>query len=205
MAPPTLTFTAQRLYDALEPLTFAEEENDYPLAHYCAALAKNLDEYADLSRDVGDVPGWGLLFDPDLTPEKFLQWLGQYVGVEVPENLSVPNQRSRIKRKRGFQRGSPTAIKEDVAEVLTGGKTVFLTERHGSAYRITVATRTSETPDAAVVQKAALAQKPAGIVMLFSLVPGGTYIDLRDTHSDYTDVRTQFATYTDARDNPQLT
>ncbi len=72
---------------------------------------------------------------------------------------------------------------------------LYLTERHGSAYRLTVATLESETPNPVAVAAAVKAQTPAGIVLTNAVVRGGTYQALRATHPDYADVRATFLSY----------
>lgn len=147
MAQPPLSTTAQRLYDAVAPMAYDDEANGWALALFCQAMALTLDEAADLSRDEDDgSPGYSGLFDADTIPAKLLPWLGQLIGVAVPTDQPEAVQRARIKSTDGFQRGTPGAIIGAAQAHLTGTQTVYLIERHGSAYRLTVSTLQSETP-----------------------------------------------------------
>jgi hypothetical protein len=49
---------------------------------------------------------------------------------------------------------------------------VFLTERDGSPYRVTVDVYAAQTPNPALAEAAARSQKPAGLVMTFNVLPG---------------------------------
>jgi hypothetical protein len=174
MAMPTLTHTGQRLYDALAPLAFADAEHDYPLAKFCGAVAAGLDEVADLWRDDDDgTPGLAKLFNPDTCPVEWLPWVGQFVGVQFPQNLSEDAARLRLKRLDGFKRGTPDAIINAAKQHLQGpdgtpeSATVTLNERDTSPYHFSLTIRDVETLDYDAVYNAVLEQKPAGL--LFSL------------------------------------
>jgi hypothetical protein len=206
MAAPTLTHSAQRLYDYLAPLAEEDERHGYALALYLSALARLVDEVADLSRDGEDGrPGWSDLFNPERIPARLLPWLAQFRGVQLPQGLAVEEQRQRIREADGFRRGSPAAMIAAAKRTLTGTQTVYLTERSGSAYALTVATLTSETPDPAATLAALREQKPAGIVLTHALITGGDYGTLLGTHADYAEVLTDFATYADVLANPAHT
>lgn len=205
MAAPTLSRTAQRLYDALAPLAADDARHGYALAHYCAALAKLFDQVADVSRDDEDTgaPGWTVIFDPDEAPVEWLPWMAQFIGVNLPDWLPEADKRARIKAADGFRRGTVGAMVAAARAFLTGTRTVFLFERHGgSAYRLAVSTLASETPDPARVEQALVEQKPAGIVLTHNVVTGGDFNALRDTHSDFADVAATFANFDAVRDNP---
>jgi hypothetical protein len=72
---------------------------------------------------------------------------------------------------------------------------------NNGAYGFTVLTYTSETPDAAVVLAALMEQKPAGLLMNYSTVPGANYLLIRTTYADYAAVKAAFATYSGLRNN----
>jgi hypothetical protein len=208
MAQPTLSHTGQRLYDALAPLATEDEAHGWPLAHYCNALARQLDQVADLSRDVGDAPGWAVLMDPDATPAEMLPWLAQLIGVTIPDGLTEAEARVRVKQTDGFRRGTPEALKGAARQYLIGPDgtpetaTVHLIERHGGRWKITVTTLADETPDAGRVLAACMEQKAAGLVLTHSVIPGGDWQTLRDTHPDWADVAATFTDYQAAREDP---
>lgn len=204
MSAPALSATGQRLYDELEPLARDSDAGlSYPLARFCDALALLLDEVADLSRDGDDeAPGWTSIFDPDGAPAAWLPWMAQLVGVQFSPSLPEADRRARIKATDGFKRGTPAALVAAAQATLTGTKKVYLTERHGSAYRLTVATLASETLDPSATLAALMEQKPAGLVLTHAVVTGGTYGDLASTHTDYADVKATFASFDEVRTNP---
>jgi hypothetical protein len=203
MAAPTLTHTAQRLYEAVGPLAAEDADQSFALAHLCAAVARSVDEVADLSRDLPDgSPGWSQLFDVDGLPEHWLPWAGQLIGVDVPDHIDLTAKRLRIKGTAGFRRGSIGALKAAATQRLTGNRTVYIFERHGSPYAVTVSTFTSETPDPAGTLRDLNEQKPAGVILTHSLINGGDFNTLRDTHANFNAVTSAFASFDALRANP---
>lgn len=203
MAAPELTHTGQQLYGSLAPLATEDARHGYALAHFLQALAIPFDEAADLSRDREDgTIGWGILFDVDRVPAKFLPYVGQFVGIDVPEHLDDAAKRIRVRETGNRNRGSAAAIIGAARQRLTGTRTVYLMERHGSPWRFTVATRTSETPNPALVAADVAAQKPAGMKFVHELITGGDYVTLRATHATYDELPGIFATYDELRADP---
>lgn len=149
-----------------------------------------------------DAPGWSQALDVDRAPSEWLGWLAQFAGVRLQPGLDDASQRARIKSTDGFRRGSPGSIVGAAQQYLIGDKTVFLVERHGSPYRLTVTTVAGETPDAAAVARAIKAQKPAGIVMVHATTTEIDYNALRDTHSDYDETLSLYATYNEVLADP---
>jgi hypothetical protein len=184
------------LYAALEPLAFADEANGWPLLALCGALAEPLEEISSYVRDASEGPyvflftpygtgvygvladsyalqgwpGWSGIVDLKRAPAKALGWLAQFVGVRLAPGLSDPAQRARIAATDGFNRGTPAAIVAAAQQYLVDTKTVTLTERDGGAYKLTVETLASETPDAAQVEAAIRSQTPAGIALTYAAV-----------------------------------
>lgn len=156
----------------------------------------------DIVRDTDDGPGYSILLDADRTPEEWIPWGMQFNGVRPRDGLAVEEQRARWKSTDGFSRGTPGAIVGAAQQYLTGTKTVYLVERHGSRYRYTVTTIDTETPDTAAVYAALLEQKPYGFVMNHAMTTGVNYNALRDTHSDYNEVKATFSTYAEVLSNP---
>lgn len=204
MAQPTLSQTAQRLYDAMAPLAWDDEAQGWALAHFCQALALSLDEVADMVEDddVNDRPGYAGLFDIDTVAEKYLPYIAQFIGVDIPGQLTDTQKRIRIKETAGWKRGTVDAIKGAARQYLTGTGTVYVVERHGSAYKITVTTLTSETPDVAATTAAIQAQIPAGLVFTHSVVSPSTFAILRDTHASFDAVKTMFVNFAEIAVNP---
>ncbi len=204
MPSPELTHTGQKLYDALAPLAENDADQGYALAIFCGGLAAMFDQVADLSRDEDDTPGWGGIVDPDQT--EFIGWLSQFIGVVIPGGVDEATARAWLRNTDGRNRGTPAAIEGAAKVFLTGGKTVYLIERFGgSAYALQVTTWEGETPDPARVEAAVRAQKPAGLVLTYSVIDGGDFDTLRATHTDFADVKTEFSDFNDLRAEPART
>jgi hypothetical protein len=202
---PVVSQAAEDLYAALGPWAKADTDAAvWTLLELCEAIAGRLQKIEDVIRDdpTTNDPGWSIIMDVDRAPSEWLGWLAQFAGVRLLPGLSDADQRIRIKNTDGFKRGTPTAIVAAAQAFLTGTKTVYLTERHGSAYRLTVATKAAETASVANVLAAVLAQKPAGIVLAVTTVLGSDYATVRDTHSDYTDIKNTYAAYSEVLSNP---
>lgn len=167
---PLVSDTAEELYQATAPLARGDEERGWPLLHLVEGSTRSLDEVEQLSRDNGETPGWAQIMDVDQAPLAYLPWLGLFVGVWLDRALPEDEQRSRIRVAEGLERGTVAAFKDAVARTLTGNKTIYLIERDGSAYRFTLNTLVSETPDPAATEAAARRQKPAGLVMTYAVV-----------------------------------
>lgn len=205
MAMPTLDSFAQRLYDALAPLQFAEAELDYPLAKYIAALGKMFQIVEDYSRDqlIDDdfAPGWSQLLDLARAPSEALPWLGQFIGVPVTLGLTDAQQREQIVAVGGWNRGTPATIAAAAGLYLTGNKTVVFRERSPiacpsePAYGLEIVTYLDETPDPVATEAAIRAQKPAGIVLLYQALTGQDFESLYENHPDFDSVYTTYTTF----------
>lgn len=152
-------------------------------------------------------PGWVKVFDIDTTPDAWLSWIGQFVGVRPVDGETYAARRSRTKLRDGWRRGSRPAFEQAIQDTLEGTKTVYINERAGgSAYRIAVATIDTETVDVDATLEAILSQKPGGIVLEYSVVPGPgamTWGELFTRYATWGDVMDHFATWGDVfLDNP---
>ena len=137
--PTPTTPIQEELYEALEPLAWADEEEGWPLLIYCGAIATMFDQVDHYVRDqieydndgnvVSEIPGWYILFDPDLCPEEALPHLAQFKGVALPTGLTAAQQRQAIKDASARERGTVGAVESAVKAVLSGTKTVFIKER----------------------------------------------------------------------------
>lgn len=173
--PPPLTPFAQTLYDELEPLKYGEQGADYPLAHYCAALAKPFDEIWDYVV-TPDTP-WSTVVDLDKSPVQFIDWLGRFKGVATTRaTLTDLDKRNRIRHAAGFDRGTITTMSNRAKANLTGTKHLTTEERvGGSAWQIRFTVYSTEAPDTATLLKEILAVKPGGIVFTLIVAPSETW------------------------------
>jgi hypothetical protein len=197
---PIVSPIAEELYSRLGP--WAEEdtargvaEDEWDLLILCEACIGKLQGVEDVIRDQGDAPGWSQIMDVDRTPNEWLAWTAQLVGVQLRAGLGATEQRLWVKGTGGFRRGSPGALIDAGKQYLSGTKTVFLTERSGSAYQLVYSVYATEAPNHAALEAAVIAVKPAGIVITFAYIAGGDYATLLGTHATYAEVMTDFATY----------
>lgn len=208
-APATSGSAADELYERLRPLAHRDEFLGWSLLHYVSAAALPLQLVEDLIRDTDDGPGWSAMLDPDRCPTWALGWLGQFVGVRLlprepfeTEAAWEAAMRDRIKRTDGQHRGSPEALRAAAQRYLTGSKYVIVNERvGGDAWELGVVTLIGETPDAGAVLRALLEQKPAGVRLTHTIVPGHDYDAIAAGWDDYDDLALAFATYDDLQLN----
>lgn len=192
---------ALELYNRMGPLTDQDEALGFPLLNYISAIGDMyFQQISDLARDRGEQPGWSVIMDPDQTPSDGLAWLAQMVGVRINPSLSNEANIGLMREPTGWKRGSPGAIKAAIIPYLTGTKSLILTERYtGDAYKVLVTTLTGEVPNPTAMQAAAIAQKPAGILMYFSGATGQTYLQLRTAKASYTIAKAAYVDYTAMR------
>jgi hypothetical protein len=191
-----MTNIGQELYERLGPWYRRDLDiPTHPLLDLAEACIGGLQALEDLIRDDDDGPGWSKIMDPDRAPREWLPWLAQFNGRRIPQGLTEQAERDYIKGVGQTHMGTPAAIVAAAQQRLTGTRTVFLSERSGSAYRFQVATVTSETPDPVATEKDIRAEKPAGLVMTYSTVDGDDYATLAATHTDYNQIASLYTYY----------
>ncbi|HEU5046077.1 MAG TPA: hypothetical protein VFT75_18300 [Nocardioidaceae bacterium] len=207
MTQPAICAVGQELYDALPPKwTELDGENGWPLAYLCDALtAPGMQHLADYGLDLPDgTPGWTQLFNLNAITARQAQFLGQFVGVQVPAGLTGAEARALIASRPGYARGRPATIVAAVQTLLTGGRTVVLTERDTSPYHHHLQTWASETPDPAAVAAIIAEVKPAGDIIAYDTIPGPTYgeilASLPDGAKTYGGREAMYPTYGDIKE-----
>jgi hypothetical protein len=159
---PVMGSTGTALYEANEPLAYADEENGFALAIMLNAIGLMWDSVADLSEPDDGTPGWSPLVDVERTPAWALPWTAQRAGITVTRGAPEDFQREELRRRSGEATGRPATMIAKVKSTLTGDKVVRLVERSSSAWRFLIVTRTAETPDAAATFAVILSEKPGG-------------------------------------------
>lgn len=206
----------EALYDALFPITEfllngevkTDEEFGWPLAHWCASIGVMFDDLWRLVRDDPDdgTPGWSKLLDVDRTPDSFLPWLSQFVGVDLTQGADADQWRDEIRNRVGEQRGRPARLIAAAREVLSDPLApVTLLEKEGVIdpdYEFTMITYTDTTPDPAAVVARVTAVKPGGLLPNFEVFDGWTIGDWEDFYAGRTigDWEDEFATIGDWED-----
>lgn len=177
MRPDVAAFT-EAVYGEGEAFTYAEGQNDYALLKFLDSFGSQQQPIEDLVRESDERPGWSTILDLDNGPTEALGFMAMFVGVKLRSGLSDANQRDRIRSTDGQNRGTLDALRGAAKQYLTGGKDVIIRERDGSAYRLTVITYTSQTPNSGQVLNALLEQKPGGIILNYEVLTGWDYQQL---------------------------
>lgn len=187
------------LFEQLAPLSLGDEDRGSPLLVVTDAIASTLlQDIRDLAGDRGDLPGWAIIMDPANAPSSALAWLAQFSGVSVRPSWDDAETRIQISVPAGFQRGTPAAMRAAVQATLEGTKHVFIDERTGAdAYTFAVATFDFETPDAAASERAAISQKPAGLILLYEALPGRTWDEVTAEGLTWSELMAERPTWTD--------
>lgn len=192
---PTTAFGAE-LLERLRP--WATDD----LAIYADAFGAMADEVYTLVTDQGVdgdpdyVPGYGILFDVDLCPAKWLGYLAQLVGVTIPAGTAEADARALIRAHAGMNRGTAESIRLAVQATLTAPQTVTIDERvDGDAYAILIHTYTAQTPDPGATLAAALSQKPGGLILTHRIDPDWDYGQAEALFATYGLAEAQYATY----------
>ena len=204
MSAPEVAPSTEDLYASLGAYTSEDERLGYPLLRWidagCRVFVEPVAELVS-ERD-GYVP-WEVLFDPDGCPVAQLPYLAQYVGADLPAELTEAEKRARIRLPEVWSRGSLPALVAAVQRTLdpASSKVVLVTKRYGgSAWRMYVRTLLSQTPDEARTRAAVMAHKPRGYLgptdadSIYAAVTSGDYDDLA-TRADYDALAIEFTDY----------
>jgi hypothetical protein len=197
----TVSPVAEQVYADLWPISGGDEDRGWALLLLVGLLAQPFAEVNELVTD-----GWSILFDVDRTPGKWLDRPASMIGARPPEGLTDDQRREYITNVGGLQRGMPAAIEAAAASHLTGTRRVTFRERDGGAWRDTLITRTSETPDPAAVVAAINDPnlKPAGRKITHLVFDGWTLDEMEAAYASprtLSDLEAAFATLDDLETN----
>lgn len=129
--------------------------------------------------EAGWVPAWGKLFDVNLCPAKYLPYLAQYVGVEIPAGASEAEARKLVKDEPATRRGSQEAIETQIYKFSTLEKTSqslvergLLIERRNAegvedAYQFGIAVEASLIPSMVALETGVASVKPGGVLVWY--------------------------------------
>lgn len=191
---PAVHPTTERLYrDLGEGATRGDADGGYLLLRLLEGWGALLGDVDDRVRATADGDGWEQELDVDVTRSP--AWLGQFVGVTIPDGTPDARARELVRERRSFRRGSPAQLIEVARAHLTGSARVDLRERDGSAYRVTVTTYATETPDPAAVLEALMEAKPAGLLLTHEVLQGVPYDERDAAHLTYDALDASAATY----------
>ena len=195
---PTLGSFGTILNTELDPMSYDDPLYGYPLMTFMGAVGTGGDEVNDLVRETDIRPGWGLMFDVDNVPSKWLPWLGQFSGTSIDPALNDNAARAIVAARAGFTRGRPSTITNIAKGYLTGTQYVLLEERYnGDPYTYSVIVQTDQVTDAAQLNAALTAAKPAGLNFNLYIVDVLVYSELQAISGTYAGVLTHYPTYRD--------
>jgi hypothetical protein len=161
--------SGDRLYARLAPVAVYDASNGNVVRALADVLAAPQDLISQVARGDETFEPWARATSPSQAPDVLLPWLAQFAGVELLPSDTVAQQRARIGAAAGFYRGTTRAMREAVELTLTGEKFVSIVPRvGGDMWQMTVRVRASECPDLGVSERAALSQKPAGVILTFT-------------------------------------
>lgn len=196
--PPITTTVGQDLYDAVEPMTWADESVGWALAHYLDAVALILEQTAVLVRTDDDGnDGWSAFADPARCPDDYLYTLAKWAGVRYPRRMSRQDLRDLIgPHAPGLWRGTRDAIIDTVRRYLTPDGQLYFEERaDGDPYKLRIFTYTYDTLDQAAIQRELLAAIPAGLILDYELRVGAIYDEVKSNYATYAAVKAAHPTY----------
>lgn len=197
--PPITTDVGQDLYDAVAPLTWADESVGWSLAYYLDAAGLILEATALLVRTDDDGnDGWSAFGDPARCPDEYLYTLAQWSGIRYPRRMAKADLRTLIgPHAPGLWRGTKDAILDTVRRYLLPGGALYFEERaDGDPYKLRIFTYVYDTLDQAAIQRELLAEIPAGLILDYQVRTGLSYLSLTTVVSSYADLRARFASYT---------
>ena len=157
--------------------TGAKVKGKTDLERYLGATAKPMEAVREVAEETGEpghsgyVPGYGVIFNPVTCPDKWLPFLGQFVGVEVPKTATESEARELIKAQGGLERGTLMALELAIKRVIGNSAPFTIQERtalNGSeaAYHFNVIVKPGK---ATIALKEAIERvKPGGVQ--FSLI-----------------------------------
>ena len=202
---PLTTQVGSDLYDALAPLTFADEQLQWPLANFVDALGLILEETAQLVRadDEGN-DGWSAFADPQRCPTSYLYTLAQWAGVRYARRMQEQALRDLIDgRAPGLWRGTKGAIEDAIRRYLTPtGVITFIERALGNAYALTIFTYSHDTLNQVAIEHELQQQVPAGLILTYEVRIGQTYGMLHARVASYEVMKTTYASYEAAKKAP---
>jgi hypothetical protein len=197
-APPFQTEVGQDLYDAIEPLTWADAGLGFPLAIYLDCCALILEETAQLVRaSDDDDDGWSAFADPTRCPTDYLFTLAQWAGIRYPSRMSESDLRTMIgPHAPGLWRGTKGAILAAVQRYLIPGGQLYFEERaDGDPYKLRIFTYEYDTLSETGIRAELRNVVPAGLIVDFEVRVGQSYDMVKDSGRTYDEVLAKYGTY----------
>jgi hypothetical protein len=200
---PVISNLRSRLPDFYFDYDGLETDPQYPFLRlidvFTETIADSMQAYSDWFKyDTEEIPlgverdsytAQSVLVDPKYIRAEYLQWAFQFAGVPqvkqltVAGNVEIPatNEDYKIAQLSpaiyGRGAGTQSAIRTAVKFVLTGSKTVVISQRAGGdTWVIKLTTLTSESPSSEVILAAAEEARPVGFTIIHQAVSDFNFI-----------------------------
>lgn len=197
MSAPPLPTTGQILLDEIGPSFPGDDKRFYAFTILMGGVGTAMDDTYDLVGDVTHGLGWSVLLDPDLCPLKYLPWLAQFAGVELPQGYTEAQARYLIAHPPAYRRGTISAIKDAVRATIHGTQHIVLMQRlGGDPFAIGIVTLSSETPDATATRIAIENAVPWWINVTYDAVLPLFWRDVEIEFATWTALKAARATWT---------
>ncbi|WP_221585547.1 hypothetical protein [Microbacterium sp. G2-8] len=166
-----------------------------PLVESLTAPVAGTDELVALTPD-----GWAAAFDVD-GPQP--GWLAQLVGINPDPTLTPEEQRTIIRTRPGWSRGTYKALLASIRSALVDTRRVFVDERDTGAWHATIRVYESDfAPGTTQATIRALAERhrPAGVTFDFEFYPPHSYQEAGDVAGTYETAEATADTYATAEE-----
>jgi hypothetical protein len=180
---PTTGSVADTIWASVEPAVPEDEGFGWPFGIYVAANTGAIQTIDDWVRDSALGIGWSMFLDPDRCPVEGLPWLAEIAGEILPHGTSEGDARTLLNLQPQKERGTVQAMLDAIKATLTGTKFVDLLERVDTAWRTEYFVLESECADGAATLAAAMSQKPAGIILVGTVLAGDAFAWDEATHA----------------------
>lgn len=178
MTAPTYTATTERLYGLLPAfLRDADSRQGWIMKRWVSAIADRQGEIDLLISRIDYLSGTddtSDLVDPQTADNRWLDWIGQLLGVRLYPGMSETERRDAVRyASSGFRAGTKAATAAAAKSVLTGTRYAQVhdhstyTVGDGGEWDVLIVTRSSETADPEGVLRSIIRKraKAAGVLL----------------------------------------
>jgi len=140
------------------------------LNHYVGGIGELFQEIEDYAANTETDVGWSPLLDVDRIPTKGLDWLAQFVGVQLDHDATDDDLRQQIRGHDRWGRGTALSIIGEASHWVPEGSQLYMSERNSNPWHVT-------------------------FIMVDQPTTSQTYGDVYDLHDSYHKVRAYYSSY----------
>lgn len=106
---------------------------------FLRAASAPYEQVAEITEEIGEQgrPGWvppyAVLLNPETCPVRYLPYLGNFIGVQIPVGTPEAEARALIKAESGIERGTRASVESAISRHLAPGSSFSLIERRNLA------------------------------------------------------------------------